>query len=132
MKFVKKSHDGYALESLIILDFQIIIGVLLFEYKRRHFLFYGKKLSPSVSNLILYFIIITLMLINTTIDEIRNVKNNKKYLNTSFVTTKAEIISDSFHYFIGKTKNYLFFYDEKLNKTIIYPMTEIKQLNFAR
>ena len=59
-----------------------------------------------------------------------DIKRNKKYMNVSFILDDRLIQGDSTHYYIGKTNNYLFFYDEEKDKTTVYPMNRIKEISF--
>lgn len=116
----------------IFLNLQLISTILLLEYKRKHFIIYNKRLHPSISNIILYVIIITFMLINRTFAEINSVKEGKKYYKTTFTLGNEKVVSDSLHYYIGKTRNFLFYYNEIENTTTAYSMTDIKSIVFHK
>ena len=62
--------------------------------------------------------------------EIWLVKDRKKYINVTFTTDNTFVKADSMHYYIGNTKNYLFYYDQDSSKTTVYPMSKITNISF--
>jgi hypothetical protein len=114
------------------INVQFVLMFLLIEYKRKHFIVYNRPLGASLYNTILFSIVVVIAILTSTYNEISYVKEKKKYINTSFKVKEQEIISDSTHYYIGQTKNYLFFYDETKNRTSVFPMSNVSQLNFGK
>ena len=72
------------------------------------------------------------MWVQSAYGEALEVNNNKKYYGVEFQLEDQTIISDSTNYFIGKTKNYLFYYKEKEKQSFAYPMNRIKMISFKR
>jgi hypothetical protein len=120
----------YLIWTLLTPDILALCMLLLLEYKRRHYVLYKKPLDPSSYNLTLFLVVILVMLIFKAESDIHSVKVGKKYLNSSFVLDSLTINSDSLHYYIGNTKDYLFFFDEQKNQSVVLPMNRIKRLTF--
>ena len=78
----------------------------------------------------IYLIVITVLLIFTTYSEIYSVKYGKKYFRTTFVVGNVKYVSDSSQYYIGKTNNYLFYFYEKEKRTVVFPMSDIKEIEY--
>jgi hypothetical protein len=72
------------------------------------------------------------MLINRTYGEIETVKTDKIYYKTTFFVGSEKYVSDSSHYYIGQTKNFLFYYNEKEQSTTVFPMSDIKSITFQK
>jgi len=118
--------------TLVFINLQTLLQFLLLEYRKKHLEFYKQPLSPSLYNSILYLIMVLILLLNNTYNEIHEVKESKKFIRTSFTTEKGVIKSDSTHYYIGQTKNFLFFYNEEKKMTTVFPISEIKQIDFGQ
>lgn len=92
----------------------------------------GDNLSTGVNNLIVIFILISAFFLNNIFNEIRSVKENKIYFGTEIhykkFENKVKFISDSTSYYIGKTKNYVFIFQEFNNTTKIIPVKNIDQI----
>jgi hypothetical protein len=104
---------------------------LLLESKRKYYTIYQKKLDPSTFNIMLYVLIILVALISNTRGEVQDVKEKKRFAKTSFLLDSNLISSDSLHYYIGNTKNYLFFYDQHKNRTTVFPMNKVASISFG-
>ena len=128
--FLKKSISSYFFMSWVIFDLSLLSQILLLQYRRKSFITYKIKLETSITNIIAYLIIVTFLLLSTTYSEIYSVKFDKKYIKTTFTVGNEKYISDSSHYYIGKTKNYLFYYCENEKRTVVFPMTEIKEIQY--
>ncbi len=130
--WTRSKNTYYLTSALILINLQIFLSFLLLEYKRKYYELFEKPLNSSLYNLMLYFLIICGLLINRTYDEIHDVKVNKRLIHTSFTTNQGIVKSDSLHYYIGQTKNYLFFYNQDKNVTTAYPISEIKEITFGK
>ena len=51
---------------------------------------------------------------------------------TDFILDNSLIQSDSVCYYLGKTKNFLFYYDAEQQKATAYPMSRIKKMSFTQ
>jgi len=92
----------------------------------------GDNLSTRVNNLIVVFILISAFFFKDIFSEIRSVKENKIYFGTEIhykkFDNKIKFISDSTSYYIGKTKNYVFVFQELNNTTKVIPVNNIDQI----
>lgn len=107
-----------------------IIVTFQFEVRRKYFKLYDKRIHPTSSNLFLLFLISLSFLVQRVQTEIWLVKDRKKYINVTFTTDNTFVKADSMHYYIGNTKNYLFYYDQDSSKTTVYPMSKITNISF--
>lgn len=74
----------------------------------------------------LILVVIDIYLANKEVDLI---KINKSTFGSEVILDNDEKIrSDSVKYFIGKTNNFIFIYDEYENSTEIYPTSRIKKI----
>lgn len=61
--------------------------------------------------------------------EASSIKNDKKTIGVTIIFDNDKaLISDSTNYYIGKTKDYVFFYHEKEGISDVYPMSRIKKI----
>jgi len=92
----------------------------------------GDNVSTRMNNFIVIFIIISAFFSNNIFNEIRSVKKDKIYYGTEIhyqkFDDKIKFISDSTSYYIGKTKNYVFIFQELNNTTKIIPVKNINQI----
>lgn len=63
-------------------------------------------------------------------DDSYAVKYNKIYSKVKVQLDSTSLQCDSTHYYIGNTKNYLFFYNEKSRTATVYPIVRVKQIDF--
>ncbi|MBI3193994.1 MAG: hypothetical protein HYZ34_05920 [Ignavibacteriae bacterium] len=130
--FLKHTDSIYThLWSFFSPNLMSVCAYLLLESKRKYYTIYQKTLDPSTFNIMLYVIIILITLINNTRIDVQNVKEKKRFAKTSFVIDSIVINSDSLHYYIGNTKNYLFFYDQQYNRTTVFPMNKVNSISFG-
>lgn len=109
----------------------VVVLILLNEFSIKYSLIFSK---PFDFRYFVLFVVVVMFLIYITFNvyrEIRQVKIKKKYSGVEFKLDDKVVKSDNMNYYIGKTKNYLFFYQESDNKTIVYPMDRINELQFT-
>lgn len=116
--------------TLIAINGLLFISFIFMELKRHYYLTYDKQVDPTYFNIFLMMTLFSYFIVFYTFAEISNVKLNKKYENVNFKLDDKYVQSDAINYYIGKTKNYLFFYSDKDKKTIVYPITRIKEIEF--
>ena len=96
----------------------------------------GDNISTRMNNLIVVFIVISAFFSNNIFNEIRSVKKDKIYYGTEIhykkFNNKMKFISDSTSYYIGKTKNFVFIFQELNNSTKIIPVKNIDQIIMKR
>ena len=92
----------------------------------------GDNVSTRMNNFIVVFIVISAFFSKNIFNEIRSVKKDKIYYGTEIhyqkFDNKIKFISDSTSYYIGKTKNYVFIFQELNNTTKIIPVKNIDQI----
>lgn len=115
----------------IILAYQIY-GILVLEYKRHYYNHYKSFPSPTFTNIILIMGAFFMYVIVNVYLDVNSVKESKKYLGTSFKIENNNIISDSTNYYIGKTKNYIFYYQEENKSTKVYPIKDMKEIEIKK
>lgn len=124
-------------KGLVIFILVFGIGVLAAYWIYR---FCNKHPSKLIRDLGLASIILVLsemLIIFAAISEYRDVKHNHKYLGTKIVfnnetpmkDSSHTIISDSSHFYIGKTNNYIFIHHKKEATTSVYPMSNVLQID---
>lgn len=60
----------------------------------------------------------------------KQVTKQKHYIGTEvYLKDGTVLLSDSSIYYIGKTKNYLFYYNEIKKSALIYPMSEVNKMS---
>ena len=64
--------------------------------------------------------------------EVNLIKKKHRNINVSFVLDDTLIQSDTSCYYLGKTKNFLFYYEADQPKATVYPMNRIKQISFIK
>jgi len=120
---------------LPIILFSIIsfITMVIIDESRHKYKFLFKS-PPHSTGIILgsFFIILLIVTVFNAASKIISVKKDKEYYNVKFQIDDNVVISDSTYYFIGKTQNYLFVYNEKNNETSVIPMNRIKMITFPK
>jgi len=57
-----------------------------------------------------------------------DVKENYLYLGTEVTLDSLTLTSDSTFFYIGRTNNYVFFYNAKIKAPVIYPSNRVRQI----
>lgn len=87
----------------------------------------AKKISKStyIRTLIMFFMYLTVISIYFPISNALRVKTNSK-AHFSEITYKEEIVkSDSTQFFIGKSDNYIFYYNKEKRQTTAFPLKDV-------
>jgi hypothetical protein len=63
--------------------------------------------------------------------EARDVKYKHKFINAAIVVDDKVIKSDSTSFYIGKTDNYVFFYNKNNDQAAVYPIERVQQIIFG-
>lgn len=90
----------------------------------------NKRLVQSCVRYVFSIFVIFAIVYTLSKREYLDVFSNKKFINVSFKLDSKLIQSDSTHYYIGKSNKYLFYYDQKKDRTTVYPMNRIKEITF--
>ena len=121
------------ISTIILFLALLVITILLFESEIKHKRLNSNKESKIFIRSIFFFILVVGLLISITYDEVKSVKESKKYLNVVVTLNDSiNLVSDSTHYYIGKTQNYLFFYDEKKQTTRVFSMNKVTEIQFPK
>ncbi|MDD4227095.1 MAG: hypothetical protein PHU98_11970, partial [Mariniphaga sp.] len=126
------------LKKIYFQDFILLIaiyigGFLLYviasEVEVKHNQLKSSENTKRISELLLtatFFVILTIWV---TYQEVHSVKKNKTTYGTTVILKDESMFkSDSCNYFIGKTQNYVFFYNEESKSTEVIPVSELKRM----
>jgi hypothetical protein len=104
------------------------------HFKRRAtkddpFDFFPESFEKYKSKLIVYLIVSSFVCtcINSWLN-VRLVKNRHLYYGTQMVLGGKRIISDSAFYYVGQTKNYIFWYDASKRSPKVYPANKLEEI----
>ncbi|WP_143273616.1 hypothetical protein [Aquimarina sp. MAR_2010_214] len=106
----------------------ILLLTIIYETRRQWFIKFKEHPKMIYTNLAKLFIILLGLTISSAYQDFKSVKTNKKYLGTTLKLSDRNVVSDSSYYYIGKTRNFIFFHDQKKKINDIFPMNEIKML----
>jgi len=115
---------------LFWVNMPFIIVTFQYEIRRKYFKLYGTRINATTSNLFLIFLISVSFLVQRVQTEVWLVKDRKQYINVTFTVDHVLVKSDSTHYYIGNTRNYLFYFDQDSSKTTLYPMSKVSNITF--
>ena len=90
-----------------------------------------KKNKRIENNFAIFILAINLILI-FSVKEVDRVKYQGKYSNVTITLKNDTLVSDSTSFFIGKTKNYIFFYKTQTNKTRVIPCNRVLEIEFGK
>lgn len=119
---------------LIVLS--LLFSTAIFKLERRHLKRNSSIESRQQMQVLVYGILLFLIVLISSFSDVSGVRRDKSTYEVSFVmedeTTNKEtlIVSDSSDYYIGNTKNYLFFYHQCGDSTEVIPMKQVKSLTF--
>ena len=125
---------GY-IDYTAIIEFDIAFAVLFLaiffnaeldlKYLNRN---YSKYKLDIYKSLIFLFVLYFFIGLFTTL-EVSTVRNDNKYEGTEIhLNDSSTILSDKNQYYIGKTNSYIFMYNERSKKAIVYPMSEVRKI----
>lgn len=92
----------------------------------------GTKLTIGIHNLLFSFAIALPIVYSYAQTEVYSVKYGGMNSNVRIETVNGPLVNDQKHYYIGNTRQYLFFYDQVANETAVYPMSDIKKISFGK
>jgi len=92
------------------------------------------KVFPSLEtiSIVLFSVVVIFMAVTLSFLRHSTLKINDNYLKNSIVIDKKIIKSTPTYYFIGKTKEYVFFFNEKDSVADVFPISTIQQLTLNR
>lgn len=132
-KYFENHEMRVTTKYLLIIDtafFIIRFGFL--EVKRG--LYLKKELEKKNENIELGFSLFVLainLILIFSVQEVERVKYGHKYSNVNIVTDAEILSSDSMYFYIGRTKNYVFFHDLKSDMSRVIPSNRVQEMNFG-
>lgn len=115
----------------------IPLGVLLFltfiyELRRQWFVKYEAYPKFIYTDLIKLSLILLFYTIMTAYSEHESVALKKKYIGTTVLTERDTLVSDNNFYFIGQTRNFIFFHNTIDTSTTVISRSDIKKFIIKR
>ena len=86
-------------------------------------------LKPTLWGLMIFSFIFLAIIFGTYLN-FRSIRIDRSNINIRVTVDTLQLKNDSFHYYIGNTKNYLFYYDDSARRTYVYPMSRVKDISF--
>jgi hypothetical protein len=126
--FIHKPLFINSIRGFIYLNTLFILLFVVLEQRRKYFIVYKQKMESTFSNLLVILPVIILYVINLSCAQIDKVKNDKLYKNTTVILDNVVMHSDDLHYYVGHTKNYLFFFKQDIGQTSVIPMSRVKEI----
>lgn len=111
----------------------IVVATVLIGISKRSVVAYLVTFDKSAKKLFAAaFTLIVLLVISSFQGkfEAEQVKKEHIYSQTSIKNMNSYIVSNDTTYFIGKTNDYVFFYNEVEKSIQVYPMNEIQSINY--
>lgn len=90
----------------------------------------AKDFDEFTYRAIVYSLMFIVLLSVLTFWKIENVKAFKSNIGVEFIVSGHKIGSDSTHYYIGNTNEYLFYYHEDDDRTVVYKMENVSEIIF--
>jgi len=121
-----------SLGYIIFVSIIIFVPIILDLIQIRHVEFYGRRINPTYYNIVITLTLLIGVMLYHTSNEIDYIKNGK-FEESSITTTDSVIITnDSTIIYVGKTKEYVFLYDNNKQSSIIIPMSKINELRIHK
>jgi uncharacterized membrane-anchored protein len=124
--------ENYLLAPALVIGFLILIFTH-YEVQVQHRRKKTSKAFRQITDFVSLLIFMLILVMMQATFEVRSVKINKKYEGVSIIRTdSSKYVSDASFYYIGKTKEYIFFHNEKTNTTEVIPASDVKNLFFPK
>ncbi|WP_379963392.1 hypothetical protein [Epilithonimonas sp. UC225_85] len=118
---------------LLVITIILLVAVAIIGASKSSLLNYLETFSDTTKKYIAAaFTIIVLLVISSFqgFSEAKYVVNAKIYTGTTIITGNKIIKSNQNFYFIGKTNEYIFFYNQKLNNVKVYPLKDVNEITY--
>ncbi|MEI6123806.1 MAG: hypothetical protein WCQ95_09260 [Bacteroidota bacterium] len=111
--------------------FLLVVNFITIFIDRIHFEFKSPLYKKRRAYFVFYFLVLIIIICGFASWQAYDVKKMKSNIGiTVTLDNDTILISNSSQYYIGKTKEYLFYYHEDLKVTDVIPMTRVKEINF--
>jgi len=118
--------------TYLITIIAVIVFILVFhEVELKHERDQSSHNTRMLMTLLLWSLFSIGLVFTLARNQINNILDEHATMGTKIVLDDRELISDKQNYFIGKTKNFIFFYHEKGGNCDIFPMSRVKQIGLA-
>ncbi len=108
--------------------FVILWEEVKFKFNR----LFSAQISPLIKNMMFFIIMISPVFYLTINNKVNSIRNDKLYYGTEIhykdLDDNIKFISDSTSYYIGKTKSYVFIFQELDNSTKVIPIKDINEI----
>jgi hypothetical protein len=91
---------------------------------------YNYSIPPTYLNFFFLIYLFTILLLQNTIQEIKEIKEKHKYLGTMIFLEKETITCDSNNTYVGQTNDYLFLYSISEKRSTVIPKKGIQKIIF--
>ena len=105
----------------------IVLPIAISAIRRLYYHFWEKSLIVEVVFFIEILLISLIGLYELTNWDVKNTKHFQ-YYGTKIITSDSTYTSDSLHYYIGKTENYVFIYNTPDKSATIIPSSEVRKM----
>lgn len=134
--FISAYNKSYLSEVfgyfLLINIIYFLISLSIQEIKRKDRNQKRLKKDNLIYEIYSYLLLRVLFLIFIyTLIEVQRVKHESRYVNTQITLDDNSIISDSTNFYIGNTNNYVFVFNKTQDRTSVFPMTRVRQIDFG-
>jgi hypothetical protein len=119
--------------QFFVICFTLYSPVFIYVYKHKakgNLLSYFRKNSKNLKFKLITYIVVSSILA-TCINSMLNVmliKNRNLYYGTEMILEGKKVISDSTFYYVGQTRNYIFWYNAQSKSAKIYPTGKLQEL----
>lgn len=111
----------------------LIVGTILIGISKNSVITYLSTLDKMTKKILVAGFTLLILLVISSFQgefEASHVKKDHIYSGTSIMTKTGSVFSNDSTYFIGKTSDYVFFYNEEKKSVHVYPMTEIEGITY--
>lgn len=118
---------------LLVITGIIVVSAVVIGISKNSLPAYLSTLDKTTTKLLVAAFTLLVLLVISSFQgkfEADQVKKQHIYLGTSIKTKTGSAISNDTAYFIGKTNDYVFFFDEHEKSVQVYPMNEIEAINY--
>lgn len=116
---------------LLVITGMLFIAFFIIGISKSWIIDYLETLSTKTKKYIVAIFTILVFLVISSFQglfEAQNVKSSKIYTGTTISLKDKNIESDDSFYFIGKTNEYIFFYDQKSDYVKTFPLSEVNEI----